>query len=344
MLAFGLCPWSLTSIVCFVYILCLGDACDFDKDNDGVYDNVDNCPLVANPRQEDTNGTGVGDACRGDFDGDGTPDIYDVCPDNKRIYTTDFRSFHTVALDPKGSSQKDPEWIVFNKGAEFLQTLNSDPGLAIGYHAFGGVDFEGTFFVDTEVDNDYAGFVFGYQDNAHFYVVMWKKERQEYWVHEPFTAIAEPGIQLKLVNSQTGPGQYLRNSLWNTPSVSGQVKLLWKDPRNVGWRSRTAYRWLLLHRPKIGLMRLRIFEKERLVADSGNIFDSTLSGGRLGVFCFSQEAIIWSDLVYRCNEDVPSLIYNELPQSLRQLTKIDTSRTAEIIESNVIGNQSWVHT
>ena len=80
-----------------------------------------------------------------------------------------------------------------------------------------------------------------------------------------------------------------------------QVRLLWKDPRNVGWEEKVAYRWLLLHRPKIGLIRLRIFEGENLVADSGNIYDSTLKGGRLGVFCFSQEMIIWSDLVYRCN-------------------------------------------
>ena len=34
----------------------IGDACDADDDNDDVIDDIDNCPLVFNPDQADTNG------------------------------------------------------------------------------------------------------------------------------------------------------------------------------------------------------------------------------------------------------------------------------------------------
>ncbi|XP_047518716.1 cartilage oligomeric matrix protein isoform X1 [Pieris napi] len=300
-----------------------GDACDDDIDGDGIPNLEDNCPLVHNPDQLDTNGDGIGNTCDNDNDGDKVTNDLDNCPNNSKIFRTDFRNYMTVRLDPEGTSQQDPNWEIANEGAEIIQTLNSDPGLAVGFENFGGVDFEGTLFVDSQIDDDYVGFIFGYQNNKRFYVVMWKKYTQTYWQTTPFRAVAEPGIQLKLVNSKTGPGKTLRNALWNTESTSDQVTLLWKDPRNVGWREKTAYRWRLLHRPKIGLIRLKIYENNRLVADSGNVYDFTLKGGRLGVFCFSQEMIIWSNLVYRCNDKIPSNIVSELPTRLLKKLEVD---------------------
>lgn len=43
-----------------------------------------------------------------------------------------FRTYQTVVLDPEGDSQIDPNWVVLNQGAEIEQTMNSDPGLAVG--------------------------------------------------------------------------------------------------------------------------------------------------------------------------------------------------------------------
>ncbi|TRY95069.1 hypothetical protein DNTS_004697 [Danionella cerebrum] len=287
----------------------IGDECDDDDDNDGIPDTLppgpDNCRLVPNPDQTDDNNDGVGDICESDFDQDKVIDRIDNCPENAEITLTDFRAYQTVVLDPEGDAQIDPNWVVLNQGMEIVQTMNSDPGLAVGYTAFSGVDFEGTFHVNTVTDDDYAGFIFGYQDSSSFYVVMWKQTEQTYWQATPFRAVAEPGIQLKAVKSKTGPGEHLRNSLWHTGDTNDQVRLLWKDPRNVGWKDKVSYRWYLQHRPQVGYIRVRFYEGTELVADSGVTIDTTMRGGRLGVFCFSQENIIWSNLKYRCNDTIP---------------------------------------
>jgi hypothetical protein len=53
----------------------------------------------------------------------------------------------------------------------------------------------------------------------------------------------------------------------------------------------------------VGLIRLWLYEGAALVADSGTIIDDgpeSLRGGRLGVYCDSQEQITWLVFSYSC--------------------------------------------
>jgi hypothetical protein len=70
-----------------------GDACDAspgsDLDGDGVADEVDNCAQSSNPDQADLDRDGRGDVCDDDDDSDGIPDAGDNCPDDPNSLQAD---------------------------------------------------------------------------------------------------------------------------------------------------------------------------------------------------------------------------------------------------------------
>ena len=43
-----------------------------------------------------------------------------------------------------------------------------------------------------------------------------------------------------------------------------------------------------------------MYQEQALLIDSGDQYDTTLSGGRVGVFVFDQEAPSFSNIIYRC--------------------------------------------
>ncbi|MCK5690471.1 DUF1566 domain-containing protein [Myxococcota bacterium] len=60
----------------------LGDVCDDDRDADGLNDDVDNCPNIASADQLDQDNDGLGDICDPDKDGDGVLNESDAFPED----------------------------------------------------------------------------------------------------------------------------------------------------------------------------------------------------------------------------------------------------------------------
>jgi len=302
-----------------------GDACDDDKDNDGVPDSSDNCPIVSNSNQTDFDNDGTGDACDNDCDGDSIPDDQDACPCNAFLNKVDFRGIRTISLGSNTYNQPDPVWTFTDNGKEIYQAINSAPGAGIGDTFFNDIEFEGTIYVSDTSDDDFVGAIFSFQDSSNFYVLL----------ADHYSNTNRGGWRITRVNSQTGPtGSSMSDALWKPNSVSGQTTVLWSatssgrkkreaeeeydqsiiDPGASenplrqgtsvdGWKPLTSIRFNIVHRPDQNLIRLRLWEGNTQVIDSGDVYDnssSSLKGGRLGVYCDSQQEITWSNLKYRC--------------------------------------------
>ena len=63
-------------------------------------------------------------------------------------------------------------------------------------------------------------------------------------------------VCLQVVDSSTGPGENLRDALWETGNTMNQTHLLWYD-NGPKWAAGVAYRWRILHDPDSGRIRVR---------------------------------------------------------------------------------------
>ena len=69
----------------------------------------------------------------------------------------------------------------------------------LGDAVYEGIDFSGTMFVQTANDDDFIGFVFGYNGPRKFYLVSWKQREQNYWrSRNGRDSKATPGLEIKV--------------------------------------------------------------------------------------------------------------------------------------------------
>lgn len=150
-----------------------GDDCDDDVDNDGQKNKEDNCPLVFNVDQADTDNDGVGDACNNDCDGDGIKNFEDVCPCNSDASKPAFGDLKVATWisnsDPEYHVIK-PEWTYLNGRTEINVKDEFHYGhgnIIYGNTALTDIEYSGEFRVELEREahnsDPHVGIIFSYQ-------------------------------------------------------------------------------------------------------------------------------------------------------------------------------------
>ena len=189
------------------------------------------------------------------------------------------------------------DWEFNDLKTVVTQHNQSFGSIGIGSEFVLGVNFNGTFNTSS-VDDDFIGFIFGFQDPSHFYIVYGAKFNTSNEYHTQYQ------FRITKVNSISGRnGVDMYDAIFNpTSSVPNQTEILWKDTEDRGWLQNKEYTWNLKFRPLNGQLRLALYEDSEILFDTGiltNNFENDY--GKLGVFTRSQPETFWYDMWYECD-------------------------------------------
>ncbi len=177
--------------------------------------------------------------------------------------------------------QPDANWAKDLSTNSVTQTINADPAFLLSDFNLSNAKMEGTWRVNTNNDDDYIGFVFGYQNSEHFYLFDWKKADQN-----DALGFAERGMSVKVVNASS---PLVGADFWPTASNGTRVRSLYHN--TTPWKSFTDYAFTLQFRP--GEIKIIVREGATVIADF-TVNDSTYSNGLFGFYNYSQDEVKYS--------------------------------------------------
>ncbi len=184
--------------------------------------------------------------------------------------------YDLTVQDPDASWQIQPG----NTVAE--QKINADASILLSNVDVTNNRIEGTWRVGTSADDDYIGFVFGYQDPQHFYLFDWKQADQ----NEPSLGFAERGMSIKVIDANS---PLTGTDLWTTNGNGQRVKQLFHN--TVTWKDLTDYKFTLDFLP--GQFTITVKEGSTII-ESVTINDNTYNSGKFGFYNYSQSNALYS--------------------------------------------------
>ncbi|MFC2110850.1 HYR domain-containing protein, partial [Bacteroidota bacterium] len=182
------------------------------------------------------------------------------------------------------SQQGDPAsgtWSVAPDGSSVFQSINGNPTFFVSPNNFINGTIEGSFGVETTGDDDFIGFVFGYNGpygatgtNYDFLLFDWKQGSQN-WCGNAYA-----GFTLSRVTGTYANGAAAACDLW---SHSGSNVNLLGSSYTGGWTDNTVYTFKL----EYTATNVKIYVNNTLVFNVNGTFPT----GRFGFYNFSQSEV-----------------------------------------------------
>ena len=210
----------------------------------------------------------------------------------------DLTTWTNVQYGPFGQPQAN--WVLQGSNT-VVQTVNADASIFIGPFTLAADQIEGSWRVEAGEDDDFIGFVFGFQDPQHFYLFDWKQAAQ---VH-PSGAVGQQGIAVKVIHADSS---LMAGDLYATAPVNtNRARNLYYNP-NVAWVDFTEYQFNLQFFP--GQFTITV-SQGATVLDRFTITNSTYTSGRFGFYNFSQGPVRYSGFARQILEQRPVAIIQD---------------------------------
>lgn len=179
-------------------------------------------------------------------------------------------------------------WDISDDGLSVKQQTNTWPAVLVSDFEVTNNRIRGAWRVeDTGAglggrrDDDFIGFVFGFQDESHFYVFDWKRSAQQV---PGFTA--QRGMTVKVVESDT---DLELGELWSSTGVGDRIRTLF-PANDIPWENFTEYGFDLTFNE--GRFKIVVTAGDT-VLETIEIVDSTYTNGSFGFYNNSQSEVVY---------------------------------------------------
>jgi hypothetical protein len=174
--------------------------------------------------------------------------------------------------------QPDANWVLSNGNTVATQTVNADASILRNGADIAGTSFEGTWRVGSDGDDDFMGFVFGYQNRGQFYLFDWKQGSQDAGY-----GFGEQGMTIKVVNKGSDP---TKEDLWPTAGSANVTPLV---HNTIPYADNVDYGFFLNFQPDPTGPDFQVIVKQgNTVLEDWVIDDDTYASGEFGFYNYSQ--------------------------------------------------------